>query len=388
MSQNSPPLSGHAYTLIAQIFPPVFKTRPYSHRYGLGAMGGGGGKSSGANICSNNGLSPINRRNTPKNVLALCCEIGLECHLVATAPPNERDTMNKLENELVNTYTANGGKYHRTSRYWGIEVEHPRAGDYAHLLGSLMRDCKQDGTIPNLGGNCQCSECGHSCTCSECPKRWGSGCNMAGNNEVSTMPSATSWGTALDSYIMALALTQEEPEDYEEWCNDCQGNCGDDYDCSCTDLSNWGMHTHVDARDLTLQNIASVMRLAGYIFQQFEDAFGIDHYNHHAREQDILEMLGTGQAFGRTSVNPCGALQHLKRPECDRQEATGAPYDNQKATIEFRQFRWTPVQELAEARTATARAIVDYVKAGKPMFYLLREKNFAVVLETLEPWKH
>jgi hypothetical protein len=296
--------------------------------------------------------------------------------------------LNIQEATLKNLYTANDG--HRTLRnvrYWGLEIEHPEAGNYCWQLGALVRESHRDETIPYVGENCHCDTCDHSCDCKQCQVRWRT-CDHAGNTEVTLMPSLYSWHYELNSYWGDLVATGYEPSDFENWCSECQSENCESYDCDTGDRSNWGLHTHVDARDLTLQNVGSVMRLAGALFQRFEGAFGYDNYNHHASEADIREMLERGSVWGRNSVNPSGILRYFERHEADRSEAGRTPNADEKGTIEFRQFRWTKDPELMQARVATARAIVDYVKAGKPIFWLARETDLKQVLTELEIWKH
>jgi len=87
-------------------------------------------------------------------------------------------------------------------------------------------------------------------------------------------------------------------------------------------------------------------------------------------------------------VNPSGVIRYLSLEESDRQDPYDYPSSSQKATIEFRTFRYTDDPKLHSARVATARSIVDYVKSGKQLFYLIRERNFERVLEALEINKH
>ena len=288
---------------------------------------------------------------------------------------------------------ANSVREQGRVRYWGAEFEHPEAGNHAHHLNDTIFEAKSDSTIPRGSGNCSCQECNHSCDCSECDRsRNYSTCNNRGLNEVTTKPTNRDWGHHLNDYIRALGETGLDPEDFRYYCGDC-----DDTDCGCDedyseDLSNWGFHTHIDARDLSFREVASVVRLGTAIMRNFPAVFGADEdeYNHHhTNEEELHELATKGEWRGsRPSVNPAGVIRYLSLEESDRQDPDDYPSSSQKATIEFRTFRYTDSPELHSARVATARAIVDYVKSGKPLFYLIREKNFELVLEALEISKH
>ena len=292
------------------------------------------------------------------------------------------------ETTLKNIYTQNHGHTSlRTVRYWGLEIEHPEAGNYAHHLGNLVRESHQDETVPRVSGKCYCDTCNHSCDCGQCQVRYRQ-CDHAGNTEVTLNPSLHSWHSEIMTYWNGLVATGHKPRHFEDYCNECESANCDPYDCDTSDKTSWGLHTHVDARDLSLRNVASVMRLAGALFQRFESAFGVDHYNSHATESDIEDMLERGSTWGRSSVNPSGVLRYLNQHEADRSDLNETPNPHEKATIEFRQFRWTEDRHLVEARVATARAIVDYVADGKPIFWLARETDLAKALTELEIWKH
>jgi len=288
---------------------------------------------------------------------------------------------------------ANSVREQGRVRFWGAEFEHPEAGNHAHHLDGTVHEAKHDSTIPTGSGNCECQACNHSCDCSECDRssRY-TYCSNRANNEVATKPTDRDWGRHLTDYIEALDKTGLSPEDYRYWCGDCdETDCGCDEDYS-DDLSNWGFHTHIDARDLNFRQVASVVRLGTAIMRNFPVVFGSDDdgYNHHHQNEEELQELATkGEWRGqRPSVNPAGVVRYLSLEESDRQDPYDYPSSSQKATIEFRTFRYTDNPELHSARVATARAIVDYVKSGQPLFYLIRERNFQLVLEALEISKH
>ena len=288
---------------------------------------------------------------------------------------------------------ANSVREQGRVRFWGAEFEHPEAGNHAHHLNDTLFEAKNDSTIPRGSGDCSCQLCNHSCDCSECDRssRFTS-CDNRGLNEVTTKPTNRDWGHHLNDYIEALGETGLSPEDFRYWCGDCEDtDCGCDEDYS-EDLSNWGFHTHIDARDLNFREVASVVRLGTAIMRNFPEVFGSDddEYNHHHQNEEELHELATkGDWRGsRPSVNPSGVIRYLSLEESDRQDPYEYPSSSQKATIEFRTFRYTDDPKLHSARVATARSIVDYVKSGKPLFYLIRERNFERVLEALEINRH
>lgn len=276
-------------------------------------------------------------------------------------------------------------------RYWATEFEHPEAGNCANLLGHLLGDAKHDPTIPPSVGRCNCPICNHKCDCGHCTRRF-QNCSTAHCTEVTMAPTNSAWRVELSEYIRALKDTGLDPEDFEGWCADCDTNaneCGCEWDIE--DKSNWGFHTHVDARDLTIRQVASVLRLGNRILSQWEDAYGYDGYTDGwTDEQTITDLAnGEGSVWGRDRINAAPVLNYFARlSEADRQDPSDPPHPAHKATIEFRQFRYTGNPDLHGARVATARAIVDYIKAGKPTFWLLREPDFEKVLTELEIWQH
>jgi len=171
----------------------------------------------------------------------------------------------------------------------------------------------------------------------------------------------------------------------EDYCD----NCGDSNDIS-EQSQDWGFHTHIDARDLTIRQVGSVVRLGTYAMKQWGNAFGADTdgYNPHATDNEI-EHNSNGEWRSRCGVNATPILAYFKNyQEADRQDPTDYPNTSRKATIEFRNFRATDNGILHLSRVAVARAIVDYVVEGKPVFWLLRETDLEKFLTELEVWKH
>ena len=286
-----------------------------------------------------------------------------------------------------------------TVRYWGTEIEHPRAGQFlTKLIDNGVFETKTDPTVKdadNWGDNkCECRECAHSCGCNQCQANRNQ-CRASGHNEVALMPCLIAKPRGFVEYCAELT---ERPTDYEEyfchnceceaeegWCENCDS--GDDVGES---QQNWGFHTHIDSRDLTIRQIASVVRLGTYAMKQWENAFGADEdtYNDHASDNEI-ERIALGEFRQRPSVNASGILNYLARyQEADREDPNGRPTTSLKATIEFRSFRSTDNGILHLSRVAVARSIVDYVASGKPLFWLLREPDLEKFLNWLEVWKH
>jgi hypothetical protein len=302
--------------------------------------------------------------------------------------PSKTTTPRTPEETLIFANQKRGSAYQ--VRYWGTEFEHPEAGNQAFRIIPLVHEAKHDQTIPQAQGSCGCDNCNHSCNCSQCSHRtnW---CSLASHTEIATIPMNYPWDSALHAYIKALGDTGLNPSDYQSWCNSCESDyCDCDEDESYSeDYSNWGFHTHVDARDLTMRQVASVMRLATSIMSKHPEAFGVDNYSSPARETDIaLLAVRSEWHSGRPTVNPTGIIYFKTRIHESDQILEGTPRAEQKGTIEFRQFRYTANPELHRARVAFARAVVDYVAEGKPLFYLLREKSLAKSLEALEINNH
>lgn len=283
-------------------------------------------------------------------------------------------------------------------RLWGTEIEHPRAGQFAYLLGRQtdVYECKDDPTVQHATDNkCKCHQCEHDCNCRECHRR-NSRCQNSYTNELATSPSNF---TAPADLLELIGNLTETPEDYSEWfCNYCETELDEEYCPNCDDShdvgetgSNWGFHTHIDSRDLNIRQVGSVVRLATYAMKQWGSAFGADTdgYNSHATEQEIERIQLEGFTHSRASVNAQGILNWLAKPEADREDpALSSPRVRDKATIEFRNFRATSNGILHLSRVAFARSVVDYIAEGKPVFYLLRETDLEKFLTELEIWKH
>ena len=284
-------------------------------------------------------------------------------------------------------------------RYWGTEIEHPRAGQFlTKLIDNTVFETKTDPTVKdadNWGDNkCECRECAHDCGCNQCQANR-SQCRASGHNEVALMPCLIAKPRGFVEYVECLT---ESPTDYEDYfCHNCECECDDGWceNCESGDdvgesEQNWGFHTHIDARDLTLRQVGSVVRLGTYAMKQFPNAFGADEdtYNSHATGDEI-QRIGEGEFRQRPSVNASGILNYLARyQEADREDPKGRPTTSLKATVEFRSFRSTDHGILHLSRVATARAIVDYIAEGKPVFWLLRERDLEKFLTELEIWKH
>jgi len=315
--------------------------------------------------------------------------------------PNTTTAINNLELLIEKADLTSG----RIVRYWGSEFEHPRAGMYARKLGSHFLEAKDDSTVSHWGGDnaCTCPTCGHSCNCPTCNYRQGGRCSDSQNNEVTMRPYNRAYNADIADYIEHLTETQEDcnAENYADYCNSC-GDCIEDqdgycYDCEQTSydedggMENWGFHTHVDARDLNIRQIGTAVRIATYAMKKWAHVFGADEdtYNMQATDGEITALQNEGTVYGRPAINASGIIRYLNEyREADRQDPSEYPLVSQKATIEFRSFRHTDFSGLHFARVAFARAVVDYAKAGKPAFWLLRENDFGKFLDELEIGKH
>jgi hypothetical protein len=282
-------------------------------------------------------------------------------------------------------------------RYWGTEIEHPRAGQFlGKLIENEIYETKTDPTVAEAmePNQCQCNQCAHDCNCNQCAYRRNR-CSASTHNEIALAPCRLPNPRGFADYCEQLT---ETPKDYANfWCESCEYDSEEEYCHNCGDdgytieqEQNWGFHTHIDARDLTLRQVASVVRLGTYAMKQWANAFGadIDTYNSHASEQEI-ERNAEGDWGERPSVNATPILNYIRRyHEADRQDPADYPNTSAKATIEFRSFRATDNGVLHLSRVATARAMVDYVASGKPLFWLLRETDFEKFLTELEIWNH
>lgn len=284
-------------------------------------------------------------------------------------------------------------------RFWGLEVEHPRAGQFAYLTrGSYNLDiweAKQDSTVPNVddGSNlCECNECSHRCDCHRCNYR-NERCQTSRQNEVAFAPTNHHEPSKLRRYLESLTDT---PADFpQSYCHGCDDYLDSDYCDYCDEYAeeqeqNWGYHVHIDGRGLNFRQVASVVRLGTYAMKQWSDAFGADQdtYNGHATDEYIADIQA-GRCAWRQSVNASPIVRYLNEThESDQTGSHEYPRTASKSTIEFRSFRATPNADLVLARANFARAVVDYVKSGKPVFWLLRETDFEKFLAELELPKH
>ena len=291
-----------------------------------------------------------------------------------------------------------GGWTDAPVRYWGTEIEHPRAGQFlTKLIENEVYETKNDPTVQTaLSPNkCECRECGHKCECNQCDYNRRQ-CRSSQDNEVALAPCRLPNPRGFIEYCAELT---ETPDQFAEgFCYDCERETDDEgycYNCESSDgvsesEQNWGFHTHIDARDLNIRQVGSVVRLGTYAMKQWSNAFGadIDTYNSHASERE-LERIANGEYGERPSVNATPILSYISRyHEADRQDPSEYPNTSRKATIEFRSFRATDNGLLHLSRVAVARAIVDYIAEGKPVFWLLRETDLEKFLTELEVWKH
>jgi hypothetical protein len=298
--------------------------------------------------------------------------------------------MPMYENVLLENYTPNQTT---NVRYWATEFEHPHAGNRWQFMRGLINEVKHDSTVPSVGEDCSCEDCAHDCNCRNCQQKYRT-CSNAGKQELTMIPYDRAWSHQIGSYIEALAETEIQPDDFSEWCgyhesNQCEYE-GEDTDyCESEDRSSWGFHTHLDARDLTIRQVATASRLLTAFLSRFEDAFGFDYYNTNLEESDLERVAEGKLPWGRARVNPAPIIRYFAEyQEADREDPSGAPRASAKATIEIRQLRYTDNPRLHEARVAFCRAVLDYVAENKPVFYLIRETDLAKVCQELEIGKH
>lgn len=276
-------------------------------------------------------------------------------------------------------------------RYWGTEFEHPYAGCFRDSLESYLRESHNDSTVPIVASreDCQCLNCSHSCDCERCEIRshW---CEFNQHTEVTMKPSQRPRPQEVVNLMQELAGKRLDPNDFSDWCNGCEMD-GDDCGCGGENLADWGFHTHLDARDLTLSQVASATRLLSVFLEQFSEELGADGdgYNNQLDHSEIESIRQGYRVSGRPRVNPNPVISYFgEHHEEDRQDPTERPNHNAKATIEIRGFRYTSDPDFHLARVAFVRAVVDYVKAGQPVYWLAREKSLEAVCEALEFSKH
>ena len=253
-------------------------------------------------------------------------------------------------------------------RRWGFEIESPIIG--AVKSDSDWRDYDgldfcSDGSLSGGECECECSDCYHSCNCDNCERAdYLDHCGDCSTNEVCsarpvTTPTLDQWGRFLDK----LARDWSPVENWGE---------------------NWGGHLHIEARDLTKRQAASVVIIGERMFQLAPDWFsgGRDDYNEPLDRERLSGFIQDKFSGYNTNRASWVSIHNLRASEPQPYKA-GDPYDHAKTTIEFRAFRSTADRKLIEFRALVARAIVEYCAKGGQPYWLTSCQDFGKFLRVL-----
>ena len=265
------------------------------------------------------------------------------------------------------------------TRRWGVEIESPEVGRVAYMFEDEgWRTCV-DESVTSPDCDCDCDSCEHRCDCDNCEIRNGyqepDHCDHCRTNETASRVKYRQQFT--DAERDALAeLHRYNSEDMEN-----------------------GGHIHIEARDLTIQQVGLIMK--GYL--KIEGILGVQftgrefcHYARDFSEWDETDRLGERYCavnatnlvrWGRYSSRFTAWADDPDRPALNT-NPKGAPSDTWKTTLEFRQFASTARAEIIEARASVCRALVDYFADGGAWYWLARCQTAKEVFELLEPRNH
>jgi Putative amidoligase enzyme. len=259
-------------------------------------------------------------------------------------------------------------------RRYGFEIESPSVGTVAQLLADRGFEATHDGSVDTADCVCDCYECEeHACDCRNCDT----------NNGYSSDPEHCS--TCQANEASSVVLRNHAPSEIREALSyldeDFQGP-------SYGDL--WGHHVHVEARDLSISQLLSVVKLGAKASKLMPDLFGRD-WNKYAKQTDAdtFAEIESGHFAKMSEVNLYNIMQFKSRygHEPAKYEIGNDGYVNSKSTIEFRLFNTTADASLIFARVAICRAIVSTAKTSG-MYWALNAKTPTQFLNAIEFGRH
>ena len=229
-------------------------------------------------------------------------------------------------------------------RRWSYEIEASNLGAVSADLQNLGLNTNHDPSVTDADNcECDCDSCNHSCDCDNCSitNGWDDPSHCGDCSDTETAPSSnqpvltTHDGTRLTQATRLLSRVAE-------------------IDDTC------GGHIHVNAIDLSAQQVASVMRMWSAGARLLPELIGRD-YNHYAEamtEADIKDILSEYASAERyRAVNALNWVQN-------KTEGT-------KTTLEFRQFAGTLDPQVIVARGYLCRALVEHAKANRPIYWVV-----------------
>lgn len=264
------------------------------------------------------------------------------------------------------------------TRRWGVEIESPYISKIASELPAW--DTHRDESVDEPECECECEECLHSCDCPSCDitNGWGEvdHCGTCTSNEASS------------PVLYMNTLPQGDRETLHSIA-DRVDNRGED---------NEGGHIHIEARDLTLAQVALIQKAYLHLARIMGERFTGRDFCHYARDyRDYSEDDRLGERY--CAVNATNLIRYSGytwktwADDADRRELStmnpkGAPSDTYKSTLEFRQFATTATPAIIEARASLLRALVDYFADGGAWYWFSKADTAEAMIDLLRPQFH
>ena len=257
----------------------------------------------------------------------------------------------RLRNAL-NAEIAEG----KTVRRWSYEIEANELGRVGAELVQLGYEIKSDSSVNERWEDCTCDTCDHDCNCNSC-----------GYDSWDSEKCEESQATEATPTTLTKVLTADDNGRLER-ATELLKDSGAYVDSSC------GGHIHIDAKEMTPQQVGRVMRLwdtiqdklwmiVGRTYSEAEGyADRVEHYD--------IEHIERGEETNRCAVNPNNYLRHKNNSGI-------------KNTIEFRQFSGTLDSELIMLRGLLCRRLVEHAEKNLPIYYLLNAQTPEQVLREL-----
>jgi hypothetical protein len=241
-------------------------------------------------------------------------------------------------------------------RRWSYEIEAVALGSAS--IGDLGFNTHQDSSVTDDGCECDCGDCAHSCDCDHCDITNGYNeldhCGDCGDTEAAPTDSSPVVTThdlgRLDEAMKRLNRSSAYIDD----------TCGG--------------HIHIDASDLSAQQVATTMKLWRKVEELLPELIGRSS-NHFAESMTDWDMAAiTGEHKTAERYKAVNALNWLNYTE--------GGY-NAKPTLEFRQFAGSLDMGTLVARGYLCRALVEHAKSGKAIYWLMSATSGKALLREL-----
>jgi len=253
----------------------------------------------------------------------------------------------------------------RVTRRYGFEIESPQVARFAGDFLNASFELSADPSVDAEECECECSDCNHTCNCSNCGfDNWDMPhCEMCTATEASSPV----------CYTPKPALGLDAMRDLHRYNSE--------------DMENGG-HIHVEGRDLSVVQLAGVMKAWRKIWELLPDLVGREP------NQWCEEMTEENQNWGHAkhvAVNVSGVNYYretIRAKGIDTNPYGPLTTDTYRSTIEFRQFASTAHAPIIYARASVCRALVDYMAENRGLYYLLKAESASELLELLQPERH